>query len=97
METLKIADGFSLPIAPKNRNSGAAVAPSVAGNWMYTAAAVSGGRTVPGSWKTTMWEKCGLTGNEKANFDCGVFGSEGTGTASVRQGLPGRMTENIVV
>lgn len=96
METLKIADGFSLPIAPKKRNSGAVAAP-VAGNWMYTAAAVSGGRTVPGSWKTTMWEKCGLNGNEKANFVGWVFGSEGTGTASVRQGLPGRITENIVI
>lgn len=97
METLKMADGFSLPIAPRKRNSGAAAAPPVAGNWIYTAAAVSGGSTVPGSWKTTMWEKCGLTGNEKANFVGCVFGSEGTGTASVRQGRPGRMSENIAI
>ncbi len=45
--TLKMAEGFSFPIAPRNLNS---VEP---GSWMWTPAAVSGGRALPGRMKTT--------------------------------------------
>lgn len=101
MFTLNIAEGFSFAIAPRKRNSCGALAfavPGVAlgGNWIYTAAAVSGGRVTFGRRKTTRCPKRGAAGNVNAKFVVGVFGSCWIGTMSVRQGRPGRTTENIV-
>ena len=80
---LKMAEGFSLPIAPRNLNS---VEP---GSWMWTPAAVLGGNVLPGRMKTTRWEKWGLDGKENANWVGEMV------MKFVRQGLLAGMTLNM--
>jgi hypothetical protein len=58
---------------------------------MCTPAAVPGGMVLPGSMKTTRWEKWGLDGKEKANW----VGE--TVTKFVRQALLAGMMPNMVV
>lgn len=80
---LKMAEGFSLPIAPRNLNSGEP------GSWMWTPAALLGGRVLPGRMKTTRWEKWGLDGKENANWVGEMV------MKFVRQGLLAGMTLNM--
>jgi hypothetical protein len=82
--TLKTAEGFSSAIAPRNLNS---VEP---GSWMWTPAAVPGGRVLSGRIKTTRWEKGGWDGKENANWVGEML------TKLVMQGRPAGMTLNMV-
>lgn len=50
---------------------------------------------MPGRKNTTTSVNEGVRGNVKANFVGWPFGWPSTATMSVRQGLPGMMTENM--
>jgi hypothetical protein len=62
---------------------------------MYTAAAESTGRVIPGKRNTAIWENLGNAGKVKAKFAGGELRSACMGIGLVRQGLFGRRTENM--
>ena len=62
---------------------------------MYTAAALFTGRLAPGKRNTTIWENLGNAGKVKTNLVDGELRSACIEIGLVRQGLLGRITENM--